>query len=573
MNPKCSLPAELRRDALRQFDGALTVEEETRIRRMFPQYLFFRNEFRDDGWNVSSEPVRLCTCTGCGQSFEAVRGNYSRGKLHHERCNCPECGEDVEGIAVMKYKYDMQSLERWVKVALARPGKDGALLVEAGNARRTFSHDNLTGEIDWVPFKRYYFGRDGICEWKMERHWDGVFNVSYEWAETKTVGDPFQPNMMGWADYDGRYSVVGLGEALPETVLKYCQVLEFFERRACADLDGGNTARGVLKYLAWACVHPQLEMAVKLGLEGAVEELITEGKKNSKLLNWKAKRPAAFLRMSGQELRLFREQELDYSDLLMWRGLREKLPLADYCEIADAIGGRGNMKDLMRCAEKAGTTAKAAARYVEKLQPVCTRYQVDMKRIIDTWADYLSMAEQLEYDLTDQTVSMPKNLRERHDAAADTITARKNEAELKQYRKRRRQLEKKYAFSLGGYCIKIPTGSEEIVREGKTLKHCVGGYAARHISGKTTILFLRHRKKPGRPFMTIEVDENCGRVRIRQIHGYQNERYGPAAEPEKRFAWFLGPWLQWVNAGSERDREGFPVLPDEIKEKTEARTA
>ena len=82
------------------------MEEEESIRELFPQYLFFRNEYRDDGWNVSG-PIRLCTCTACGESFEAERGNYKRGRLHHEKCNCPQCGKTVEGIATHKYRYNM----------------------------------------------------------------------------------------------------------------------------------------------------------------------------------------------------------------------------------------------------------------------------------------------------------------------------------------------------------------------------------------------------------------------------------------------------------------------------------
>ena len=55
-------------------------------------------------------------------------------------------------------------------------------------------------------------------------------------------------------------------------------------------------------------------------------------------------------------------------------------------------------------------------------------------------------------------------------------------------------------------------------------------------------------------------------MQIRQIHGFQNERYDPQKKPEERFAWFIGPWLDWVNAGSERDRDGNPELKIEQEE-------
>ena len=89
------------------------------------------------------------------------------------------------------------------------------------------------------------------------------------------------------------------------------------------------------------------------------------------------------------------------------------------------------------------------------------------------------------------------------------------------------------------------------------------------MTGATTILFLRKTRTPGRSFLTLEMDKKDGKTIIRQIHGYQNEHYRPAVKPEQRFAWFLGPWLEWVNAGSERDRNGNPILPGAEESKVE----
>ena len=171
---------------------------------------------------------------------------------------------------------------------------------------------------------------------------------------------------------------------------------------------------------------------------------------------------------------------------------------------------------------------------------------------------------------------MPKNLQERHDAAAETLGELDRLDEIKAYKIRRKQLEKKYGFKLGGLRVLIPNSAEEIIAEGKTLHHCVGGYAARHVQGKTVILFLRNAKKPMRSFLTIEMIKRKGRMDIMQIHGYRNEGYArregerEAVNPRVRYAWFLDIWLDWVNAGSKRDRDGNPVLPDEIRAKEKA---
>ena len=87
------------------------------------------------------------------------------------------------------------------------------------------------------------------------------------------------------------------------------------------------------------------------------------------------------------------------------------------------------------------------------------------------------------------------------------------------YEERRVKLEKKYGFAMDGYVIRAPMNKDEVLAEGRKLQHCVGGYADRHIQGKTTILFMRKAKKPDEPWLTIEMDGN----KMRQIHGFKNE--------------------------------------------------
>ena len=140
-----------------------------------------------------------------------------------------------------------------------------------------------------------------------------------------------------------------------------------------------------------------------------------------------------------------------------------------------------------------------------------------------------------------------------------------------------------YEFSYGDLCIVVPGSTEEIIMEGRTLKHCVGGYAARHFNDQVTILFLRHKRKPDTPFVTIEIkprSKTKEEIMIRQIHGYRNEGYlhdkkwnrltleqMNNSRPQYKYKWFLEMWRAWVEAGSKRDKKGNPILVQE-KEKT-----
>ena len=124
------------------------------------------------------------------------------------------------------------------------------------------------------------------------------------------------------------------------------------------------------------------------------------------------------------------------------------------------------------------------------------------------------------------------------------------------------KLKKKYEFSYDGLCIVIPSGGEAIKLEGKTLHHCVGGYAQRHMDGVTTILFLRRAEHPEKPMVTIEMSGN----NIKQIHGWDDERTICEENPNRTpcmelYADFLTVWLDWLKAGSKRDKKGNPIIP------------
>lgn len=557
MNPPCNLPKGEQEAVLGLFRGTLTPEEEQTIRAMFPQYLFFRNEYTDDGWNVSDGPVRMCTCTACGETFEAVRGNYPRGKLHNEECNCPSCGARVTGKAVDKFRYQMSSLESWIKVAVACPTEGGALMIEAGDVRRRFSHDELTGTVDWYPEKRYYFG-SGVCQQWEHRvlSWacSPLETKELRWLPTATIRDPFPPNKMN-CDYSGDYLVVGLREALEETELRYCQIMDFYHYECGADLDR-DTARWIVKYLGWYAHHPQIEMAVKLGLGGAVYELAKDGLHNTRLLDWTASTPAEFLRMSKADVHCFRQAGMDFADLKTWKRLAGGMRFGRYVDLVGQARGTENLQRILFCGKKAGFSPEKAVRYVRGQEPECARYAPPLSRIIETWEDYLRMAEDLGYDLSEPTVAAPKDLQDRHDAAAAIIRHNADDIARKKYEKRRKKLEKLFGFALGGLRVVVPGSAQEIVDEGQTLHHCVGGYAGRHVSGSTTILFIRHERRPERSFLTVEMYEDRGRWKIRQIHGYRNEGYKSkngrhGTDPAKKYAWFLEAWLGRVNNDKE----------------------
>ena len=234
---------------------------------------------------------------------------------------------------------------------------------------------------------------------------------------------------------------------------------------------------------------------------------------------------------------------------------------------AAAIGGEKSCRALPALA---GEEEKRQRREQgRKLQPkVITRY-------VEFWCDYIDAAKYIGYNLKNDVFLLPKDLMKAHDKATETQTALQKARRAKEAGKketaRLKSLAKSYTYTDGRWLIRPPLNADEIVAEGKALKHCVGGYADRHINGNTTILFLRDRERPGKPLVTIEFRGG----KIIQIHGWDDERTPCKANPKQIspreiYKDFLDGWLAWIEGGSKRDKQGYPVISNKKKEATVA---
>lgn len=562
MTIHCNLTPEEKNEAFHMFPQYLDDEEEEAISAEFTQYCFYETYGRKD--------FRECFCTRCG-GFELYKGEDQNFFRYHHRdeIECPNCGEDVIPYAMGRMRTG-SSLEEWKRAAFLRPGPNGEALIEAGYGSKQYSFQDLKPHVDWTPTVLTYLAPGKRMQWR--RHaYTSFFNQMFydpkEWEASPTVKEPFNPYMY---TSDGSYLWIG-GEKLEGTSLRYCQLNEWYLRNNGFNLDVEPCrVRQVYRYLAAYTEYPNLEMAVKLGLYGAVDDLVMAGKKNHKYLNWSGKNLPEFLRMSKQDAKEFLKQERTFSDLKSYRELKKNGQvdsLRKYINIFGNIGSAEQMEKLGRCAKAAGVDLIRAARYAESQLPQCSRAGYSMGTILQYWEDYLDMAAKLQYDLTEQTVAMPKDLKGRHDTAASLIKVQASAEARKKYQARYQNLKKLYEFSYGDLVIVVPESSQDIVQEGKTLHHCVGGYAERHISGAVDILFLRHARKPNVPFLTIEMRPRkspMDKITLVQIHGYRNEEYqkkGHCVDMEDKYDWFLDAWFAWMRAGSKRDKNGKPVMP------------
>lgn len=560
---KCNLTEEEWPKIFMEFDGALTQEEEEKLSGKFTQYCFYET------WGRKN--YRDCICTNCG-NFDVYKDEAQSFffNKHKDETYCPNCGTKVTLFSMGRMKTG-SSLKEWQRAAFIRPSADGGILLVAGYATKDYSPEDLRPVVDWNEKSRTYLAPGKRGQWKRElrNFWNQFYYCGTEgsgWHRVSSVAEPFLPAMM---QHDGSYWLFGT-EKLAQTDFKYCQMEEWY-REICGVwiCEEEDTVRQVYKYLSRYTEVPQMEMAVKVGMNRAVEELVMEGRKNHKYLDWNAKTMQGFLRLNKADAKVFLQAGGDIAQLIHMKNALQTGTIRsawEYLGLVNDMSGMDGLTKAAQCAEKAGVDIKKAVRYVKK--------QTDRQKvyyILQIWKDYLDMAKELEYDMADETVVMPKDLQERHDAAATMIKVRASAEARKKYQKRYEELRKKYEFRLGDLCVVVPESGEAIVAEGKTLHHCVGGYATRHLEGKLDILFIRHVRKQGRSFLTVELVPNgmgVGRPALRQIHGYKNENYDNDPEaPINKYAWFLSVWLDWVKAGSKRDKNGQPRL-SAGKEKT-----
>ncbi|NFE18688.1 hypothetical protein FC751_06050 [Clostridium botulinum] len=157
-------------------------------------------------------------------------------------------------------------------------------------------------------------------------------------------------------------------------------------------------------------------------------------------------------------------------------------------------------------------------KYLEKQKTILNN---PMSNMIITWKDYLEKCIQLEYDLSNEFILFPKNLKERHDEICLEFDKHKMEIYNKKIYQRYEELSKLYNWKYKDYIIVVASSADELINEGQKLHHCVGGaYKRKMANGETNILFLRKKDNPNKSFYTIEVKDNC----IRQIRGFKDKK-------------------------------------------------
>lgn len=565
----------------------LTESERKRINDLFQAYIFRRSKTGEvwttccgvykklDDNNVTNQEWYLLTAPHA-PAPDVRWGKDKNAPNSQARVECPWCGARA-AVKEIQYTGGRKNLWEFRRVLTLRQWR-GALWACAYDCTKDYGCVERSTEGPDIKLLRIYRFRPGKAECAGRDYgWYGNGPIKYYQCQTepgkgKTLWETERP--FGWCqEYGLGYETIGMGE-IGKSEFRYCGV----EKVRLSD--------EVTRTLTACCFYPrQIEFLMKCGMEDAVRDLVANVRKNAAAIHWDAETPAEFLGVKPRELRMLQEANTSYSwvrieALGIYRRQKGKSTLEDCLRFAQIGMGGNKEKMLLKRMREHGVSIGKLLRYMDKH---CLGKR-DIRSALDAYVDYLLAAEGVGLDLNNPIFLMPRDFEEKHDqvtAAWSAVLAerrRKAEAERhaaaaearrkvqEKFRGRVKSLTRRYTYTDGELLVRPAVNAEEIMREGKLLHHCVGGYADRHISGATTILFLRRRSAPGKPLCSIEVSGNT----IRQIHGWDDERTycedNPHREdPRKIYGAFLDEWLAWLEGGSKRDKAGRPIIKKKVR--------
>lgn len=452
-------------------------------------------------------------CSRCGRDFPKIK-KYK----HNEIGSCPRCrkrvvfksikrvtthADDCEVLIIQEHNDKV--LFRYVKTSLIQDGEHQER-IEYTESVRTF-HDEC------LRYKS-----------KLIHYYDGMTGYDY------------------WSDKNGYYSQVVYGrntvlytgnrEELETLICReWLDILEYFTNAGIkipiiSFLEMGEYRRNICERMLKAGFGRLTKEFVKGNIYGFnmdAKELKGVLRLSKPLFNWAQKRDVSL----AEYMTLREAYEGDY-------GLSD----AEIIELASAKIGIGLLKSVTKNRKFMKTF-----HYLQK----AAGYK-DINERMRHYRDYLGMAASMDYDLGNDTVRYPKNIKAAHDKATSEFNLveadiKKKEAILKypMIGAVSQKLQEIYGFHDKEYEIVAPANAGDIIEEGRILHHCVGGdnYLNKHNTGTSLIIFMRKIESPEQRYYTIEIDSKS--QEIKQYYGAYDKK--PDKEKVDKF---LNKWKRHI---------------------------
>lgn len=164
------------------------------------------------------------------------------------------------------------------------------------------------------------------------------------------------------------------------------------------------------------------------------------------------------------------------------------------------------------------------------------------------YRDYVRYCKELNYDLRDTAISRPQNFTAAHDRVMSIekqLRRAEREKAISAVHTVYERLHDLIEWTDGKLQVRMAHDAEDLVREGREMCHCVGGYCERVGEGRCIIFFVRRAAEPDKVFYTVEIKPNLQHLEVVQCRGYKNKDRSP--EDKAEVDAFMEKYARWFN--------------------------
>lgn len=453
---------------------------------------------------------------------------------------CPMCGEPVKAVHISDARRGKE-LEDHCAMTIDR--LEDKLVLTGWRVSKLLTHEGEE-EINVWPWVAYVAERNRMIRLMgYQRCLTTVCRLP-DWGQRKTYMDEW-----GRADLIYPWDP----EILKGTQVENCKLDVY--------LKGAKKYPYPVSYLRLWQKHRNVENLVTQGCGYLVGELIWKecdrsayerapGCPKLEQIHWKERRPSKMLGLTGEEFAQLRKQKWTWDKVELLRVMKEKgVKLKLPRDLEDCWNAGG----LWWCEQLAddGLPVLRSVRYLLKQKKQNKHLGATILK------DYWDMAEREGWDLTDDHIRYPKDLKTAHDRVNQiqqerldmerrAKLAKEYEVWERQFRELLPKLEP-FAWERDGILIRPAETPDELDQESKVLDHCVRTYKDTHAEGKKPIFFVRRAEAPEKPWYTLQLDME--KRKVLQNRGKWN------CERTKEVWVFEKAWVEHIQAMPKPNKE------------------
>lgn len=417
---------------------------------------------------------------------------------HNEPSVCPKCG--AKGLFKSSGKCSTLVTNTYFGQIVQKI--KGGIVIRQFTQKQHFSKYYRTPRIDTFEFVRVIIPDQGNTR---VYAWESYKNKYMRWCKNKNneyYGTYYWDKRMPL--YKRNFSTVENSAVFRQSSVKLwpelpCALTAFLQ------IEKGN---------------PAIEMLAKMGMFRLAKGLI-DSRYDKELLNQSATEIAKMLRIDNARLKRLKAMDGAIKHL-KWMQLEKMANTIWPDEMIDTLANAGIQPGDFYFLNPPVNYVRAYNYLIRQEEIIGGYWQT-----LITWRDYHNMADQLKMNTKLEQIERPKDLKAAHDECIlirESGDIAKEAAGLrKKWKKAEKHLQQiqKFAYKKGDYEIVVPQKLDDIVREGRILKHCVHTcdyYFSRIQTDESYLFFLRKSKYPDMPWYTLEV-EPSGNIRQKRTTG------------------------------------------------------